>query len=238
MAVGAMLASLTTTNPGGEPRNEEARSHPAQLARSAADSAPMVVAVRGVIAASHGQFVAAPSTTPQARRQLIFFCNSLHNRDLRRPPPVTAMRSLTSFTPYFAEDVTYALEELHGELNDNVDLLHLLQSIFPDECANATALHPLVPQPPFLAPPCIPPSLHALASPFALPCTPSSLNAHGCSPLVLANSKRPGHTLTHPHTPSRALTHTLTHPHTPSHTHTHSHTFTHTHTPSHTRAPP
>ena len=25
MAVGAMLASLTTTNPGGEPRNEEAR---------------------------------------------------------------------------------------------------------------------------------------------------------------------------------------------------------------------
>ena len=31
------------------------------------------------------------------------------------------MRSLTSFTPYFAEDVTYALEELHGELNDNVD---------------------------------------------------------------------------------------------------------------------
>ena len=66
------------------------------------------------------------------------------------------MRSLTSFTPYFAEDVTYALEELHGELNDNVDLLHLLQSIFPDECANATALHPPVPQPPFLARPCIP----------------------------------------------------------------------------------
>ena len=48
------------------------------------------------------------------------------------------MRSLTSFTPYFAEDVTYALEELHGELNDNVDLLHLLQSIFPDEYANFT----------------------------------------------------------------------------------------------------
>ena len=96
MAVGAMLASLTTTNPGGAPRNEE------------------------------------------ARRQLIFFCNSLHNRDLRRPPPVTAMRSLTSFTPYYAEDVTYALEELHGELNDNVDLLHLLQSIFPDEYANLT----------------------------------------------------------------------------------------------------
>ena len=32
----------------------------------------------------------------------------------------------------------YALEELHGELNDNVDLLHLLQSIFPDEYANFT----------------------------------------------------------------------------------------------------
>jgi len=63
----ALSRTLTTSNPGGEPRNEE------------------------------------------ARRQLIFFCNSLHNRDLRQPPPVTAMRSLTSFTPYFAEDVTYAL---------------------------------------------------------------------------------------------------------------------------------
>ena len=134
-----------------------------------------------------------PQAPHQARRQLIFFCNSLHNRDLRQPPPVTAMRSLTSFTPYFAEDVTYALEELHGELNDNVDLLHLLQSIFPDECANATALHPPFRNPPFLHPlPCT--RLHL---PLQTLCTPSSLHAPALSTCTCI--------LTHPHAPSHTL---------------------------------
>ena len=98
------------------------------------------------------------------------------------------MRSLTSFTPYFAEDVTYALEELHGELNDNVDLLHLLQSIFPDECANATAPHTPLRNPSFSHPlPCT--RLH-------LPLHSPHPSTHPRSPLVLAYS----HTLTHPHT--------------------------------------
>ena len=74
----------------------------------------------------------------EARRQLMFFCNSLHNRALHKPPPVARMRSLSSFTPHYAEEVTTSLAQLHGELDDNVDLLHLLQSLFPDEWENFT----------------------------------------------------------------------------------------------------
>ena len=48
------------------------------------------------------------------------------------------MRSLSSFTPHYAEEVTTRLAQLHGELDDNVDLLHLLQSLFPDEWENFT----------------------------------------------------------------------------------------------------
>ena len=56
-ALAALSRTLTTTNPGGAPRNEE------------------------------------------ARRQLIFFCNSLHNSRLMQPPSVRTMRSFSSFTP-------------------------------------------------------------------------------------------------------------------------------------------
>ena len=70
LAVGALLSSLTTTNPGGAPRNEE------------------------------------------ARRQLIFFCNSLHNSRLMQPPSVRTMHSFSTFTPHYAEDVTMSISQL------------------------------------------------------------------------------------------------------------------------------
>ena len=105
------------------------------------------------------------------------------------------MRSLTSFTPYFAEDVTYALEELHGELNDNVDLLHLLQSIFPDECANATAPHTPFRNPSFS---------------HTLPCTRLHLPLHSPLHSLIPPCTRALHLYLQTHTPSR----TLTHPHT------------------------
>ena len=60
----ALVRSLATPNPGGEPVNEE------------------------------------------AQRQLIYLCNSMHNRRLVKPPPLSKMKSFTSFTPYYAEDVT------------------------------------------------------------------------------------------------------------------------------------
>ena len=56
-----------------------------------------------------------PGGEPQnseARRQLIFFCNSLHNKTMRAAPPVVNSRSLTSFTPFYSEDVTYSLAQL------------------------------------------------------------------------------------------------------------------------------
>ena len=61
----ALHRSCTSTNPGAEPENVE------------------------------------------AKRQLVFFCNSLHNRRLRRPPTLPHMKSWSAFTPHYAEDVTY-----------------------------------------------------------------------------------------------------------------------------------
>ena len=60
---------------------------------------------------------------------------SLFNPTIRRPPPVRRMRSLTSFTPYYSEDVTYTMSALR-KVEDEVDLLNLLTSLFPDEWAN------------------------------------------------------------------------------------------------------
>jgi hypothetical protein len=41
----------------------------------------------------------------EAKRQLIFFSNSLHNARMSQPPPIEKMKSFTAFTPYYAEDV-------------------------------------------------------------------------------------------------------------------------------------
>ena len=91
--LGALHRALTTSNPGGEPRNTE------------------------------------------AVRQLIFFCNSMHNRRMKRPPPVAHMKPLTSFTPHYAEDVTYSIAALNGAAKAGATdtLLHLLRSLNPDE---------------------------------------------------------------------------------------------------------
>ena len=80
-----------------------------------------------------------PSGEPinaEARRQLVFFCNSLHNRRLGRPPPVVEMKSLTAFTPHFSEDVTYSMEALQIAGDDNASLLTILKSLTPDEWTN------------------------------------------------------------------------------------------------------
>ena len=48
----------------------------------------------------------------QALRQLVFFCNSLHNSRLVQPPSVRTMCSFSSFTPHYAEDVTMSISQL------------------------------------------------------------------------------------------------------------------------------
>ena len=96
--MGAVLSELykafSTTNPGGEPANAE------------------------------------------AKRQLLFFANSLHNRRLAPPPPVAQMRTWSAFTPHYAEDVTYSTAALLGSYADEASLLGLLQSLHPDEWEN------------------------------------------------------------------------------------------------------
>merc|ERR1712185_373917 len=87
-ALAALVRTLATANPGGEPVNEE------------------------------------------AKRQLLFFTNSLYNSRLATPPSILTMRSLTSFTPYYAEDVEYTYEALK-RVEDEVDLQNLLTSLYP-----------------------------------------------------------------------------------------------------------
>jgi len=93
----SLLGTLTSSNPGGEPANDE------------------------------------------AKRQLIFFCNSLQGHDLKaNPPSLREMRSLSALVPYFKENVMYsidALTEVAGS-HDGVDIFSLLKTIFPDEWDN------------------------------------------------------------------------------------------------------
>jgi hypothetical protein len=90
----------------------------------------------------------------EAQRQLIYFCNSLHYRRLAPPPAIARMKSITSFTPYYAEDVTYTEQDLYRKRQESegssgkgevvrevtdegeVTLLDLLRALFPDEWEN------------------------------------------------------------------------------------------------------
>ena len=92
--LGALGRSMTTSNPGGEPQNLE------------------------------------------AKRQILFFANSLFNTTMVKPPPVSRMKSWSCFTPHFSEDVTYSMAQLKGNTGDNVNLQNLLVSLFPDEWDN------------------------------------------------------------------------------------------------------
>ena len=93
--LGALGRSMTTSNPGGEPANGE------------------------------------------AKRQLLFFSNSLFNTTMTKPPPVSRMKSWSCFTPHYGEDITYSMDALRGKnQGDNVNLQTLLISLFPDEWEN------------------------------------------------------------------------------------------------------
>ena len=56
----------------------------------------------------------------EACRQLLFFANSLHNRRLAPPPPVTQMKSFTTLTPHYAEDITYSIAMLQVRSDDRL----------------------------------------------------------------------------------------------------------------------
>ena len=90
----ALHRSCTSTNPGAEPENVE------------------------------------------AKRQLIFFCNSLHNSRLLQPPCVKMMRSVSSFTPHFYEDVTQSMTQLQDSGAESASMLSILSALYPDEWEN------------------------------------------------------------------------------------------------------
>lgn len=92
--VDSLLGSMNNMNPGGEPRN------------------------------------------PEARRQLMFFSNSLNFTNLKAPCRLKNMRSWTAFTPYYAEEVSYSKQELTRPLEDQKTLLSLIQATYPDEYEN------------------------------------------------------------------------------------------------------
>lgn len=66
----------------------------------------------------------------------MFFCNSLRFTALKTPSPVAQVRSWTAFTPYYAEDVKYRLEELTQPLEDEKTLFSLIVATFPDDYSN------------------------------------------------------------------------------------------------------
>ncbi|KAL1503389.1 hypothetical protein AB1Y20_011447 [Prymnesium parvum] len=98
-----------------------------------------------VIASLIGSMTAVnPGAEPknsEAQRQLVFMCNSLQMPQLKRPPSVWEMKSLSVFTPHYAEDVGYSMAALtslmsYAEVEDRINLFHLLKSIYPDEWDN------------------------------------------------------------------------------------------------------
>ena len=72
----------------------------------------------------------------EAKRQLLFFGNSLFNTTMEKPPPVSRMKSWSAFTPHYAEDVTYSVRQLQGVADEDATLHRLLISLFPDEWEN------------------------------------------------------------------------------------------------------
>ena len=72
----------------------------------------------------------------EAQRQLLFFCNSLRNRWMPKACPVRNMRTCSSFTPYFKEDVSYSESALKSMGYDGVNLENLLQALFAHDWHN------------------------------------------------------------------------------------------------------
>ena len=92
--VNSLLNSMNNSNPGGEPRN------------------------------------------PEARRQLMFFTNSLNFTSLKMPTKLRNMRGWTAFTPYYAEEVSYSKDELVKPLEDQKTLFSIIRATYPDEYEN------------------------------------------------------------------------------------------------------
>jgi hypothetical protein len=113
---------------------ETARAVDESASRLASSGVKLVL--RSLLRASQTLNPSGEPLNEQARRQLVFFCNSLHHRRLSRAVSVCDMPSLTSFTPHYSEDVTYSMDALQVADDDNASLLTIIKSLYPDEWAN------------------------------------------------------------------------------------------------------
>ncbi|KAF7154004.1 hypothetical protein RHSIM_Rhsim01G0134500 [Rhododendron simsii] len=71
----------------------------------------------------------------EARRRISFFSNSLF-MEMPNAPKVRNMLSFSVLTPYYTEDVLFAMNHLEKPNEDGVSILFYLQKIFPDEWNN------------------------------------------------------------------------------------------------------
>lgn len=71
-----------------------------------------------------------PGSDPQngeAKRQLFFFVNSLYNRWMPKPTSVRCMKTATTLTPHFEEEVAYSVSGLRAVGDEGVNVEGLLQ---------------------------------------------------------------------------------------------------------------
>ena len=115
----------------------------AQINRAAAQrnaALPSAATLEAVHVLSRAFRTPNPGSEPineEAKRQLISFATSLRQRALAAspPPPLRQMKTFTSFTPHFAEDVSYSVSALESG-DDNTSLLAFFQAVYPDEWRN------------------------------------------------------------------------------------------------------
>jgi len=71
----------------------------------------------------------------EARRRMLTFASSLH-MDMPKPKTVETCKSLTSFTPFFAEEVLYSKSDIMDEKDGQASMCSYLQTVHPDEWQN------------------------------------------------------------------------------------------------------
>lgn len=71
----------------------------------------------------------------EARRRIIFFCNSLF-MGIPKARPVEKMKAFSVLTPYYKESVLYSEEELKSKNEDGISILYYLQTVYDDDWKN------------------------------------------------------------------------------------------------------
>ncbi|CAM9568890.1 unnamed protein product [Chrysoparadoxa australica] len=93
--------------------------------------------LHGLLALQHND---AEPHSPEARRRLCFFVNSLF-MDMPRAPPVSDMISCTTMTPYYNEPVLYSRKDLEQKNEDGLSTAMYLQALYKHDWRNFLERH-------------------------------------------------------------------------------------------------